>query len=38
MPVAETFVFTDANGVSLSEVAHLDTMVTVVDAMNFLDD
>ncbi|MBA4079269.1 MAG: hypothetical protein C0508_29845, partial [Cyanobacteria bacterium PR.023] len=31
MPVAETFVFTDANGVSLSEVAHLDTMVTVVD-------
>jgi len=38
MPVAETFVFTDQDGVSLSEVANLDTMVTVVDAMNFLDD
>jgi G3E family GTPase len=38
MPVAETFVFTDQNGVSLSEIAQLDTMVTVVDAFNFLDD
>lgn len=38
MPVAETFVFTDQNGLSLSDVAQLDTMVTVVDALNFLDD
>jgi len=38
MPVAETFTFTDADGVSLSDVARLDTMVTVVDAGKFLDD
>ncbi len=38
MPVAETFTFTDANGSSLSEIATLDTMVTVVDAYNFLKD
>jgi G3E family GTPase len=38
MPVAETFTFTDENGVSLSDVARLDTMVTVVDAGAFLDD
>ncbi len=38
MPVAETFTFTDENGVSLSDVARLDTMVTVVDAGTFLDD
>jgi G3E family GTPase len=38
LPVAETFTFTDENGVSLSDVATLDTMVTVVDAVNFLKD
>ena len=34
LPVAETFTFSDENGVSLSDVALLDTMVTVVDAIN----
>jgi G3E family GTPase len=38
MPVAETFTFTDESGASLSEVARLDTMVTVVDATRFLED
>ncbi|BFM49799.1 zinc metallochaperone GTPase ZigA [Marinomonas sp. THO17] len=38
LPVAETFTFTDENHVSLSDVANLDTMVTVVDAVNFLVD
>ena len=38
LPVAETFTFSDENGVSLSDVAKLDTMVTVVDAVNFLRD
>ncbi len=38
LPVAETFTFADENGVSLSDVADLDTMVTVVDAVNFLQD
>ena len=38
LPVAETFTFADENGVSLSDVANLDTMVTVVDAFNFLKD
>ena len=37
-PVAETFTFEDENGVSLSDVSKLDTMVTVVDAVNFLKD
>lgn len=36
LPVAETFTFADEEGVSLSDVATLDTMVTVVDAINFL--
>ena len=36
MPVAETFTFIDENGVSLSDVAQLDTLVTVVDAGCFL--
>lgn len=36
LPVAETFVFEDESGQSLSEVARLDTMVTVVDAFNFM--
>ncbi|WP_026120942.1 zinc metallochaperone GTPase ZigA [Paraburkholderia kururiensis] len=38
MPIAETFTFEDDDGVSLAEVARLDTMVTVVDAFNFLRD
>ena len=38
LPVAETFTFADENGVSLSDVASLDTMVTLVDAVNFLKD
>ena len=38
LPVAETFTFADEDGVSLSDVADLDTMVTVVDAVNFLTD
>jgi G3E family GTPase len=38
LPVAETFTFTDRRGRSLSDVARLDTMVTVVDAFNFLKD
>jgi G3E family GTPase len=38
LPVAETFTFEDENGVSLSDVASLDTMVTVVDAVNFIRD
>ncbi len=33
LPVAETFTFRDENGESLSDVAQLDTMVTVVDAL-----
>jgi G3E family GTPase len=36
MPVAATFSFRDEQGKSLSDVAKLDTMVTVVDALNFL--
>jgi G3E family GTPase len=38
MPVAETFTFRDEKGRSLSDVARLDTMVTVIDAYNFLND
>ena len=38
LPVAETFTFADENGVSLGDIATLDTMVTVVDAVNFLND
>ena len=38
LPVAETFTFADEDGTSLSDVADLDTMVTVVDAVNFLKD
>ena len=38
LPVAETFTFSDENGISLSDVANLDTMVTIVDAVNFLKD
>jgi G3E family GTPase len=38
LPVAATFSFRDENGDSLSDVARLDTMVTVVDAANLLKD
>ncbi len=38
MPVAETFTFEDDQGASLSQLAELDTMVTVVDAGSFLKD
>lgn len=38
LPVAETFTFADEEGQSLGEFATLDTMVTVVDAVNFLKD
>ncbi|MEM9826388.1 MAG: GTP-binding protein, partial [Planctomycetota bacterium] len=38
MPVAETFTFADQAGNSLSNLAQLDTMVTVVDAGNFFKD
>ena len=36
LPVAQTFTFADENGKSLANSARLDTMVTVVDASNFL--
>ena len=35
LPVAETFTFRDDQGVSLSDLARLDTLVTVVDAVDF---
>jgi len=38
LPVAETFTFVDEDGRSLSDIAQLDAMVTVVDAYNFLKD
>lgn len=38
LPIAETFTFADETGIGLSEIARLDTMVTVVDAVNFLRD
>lgn len=38
LPVAATFDFRDDQGRSLSDVARLDTMVTVVDAVNLLQD
>lgn len=38
LPVAETFTFEDEQGISLSSVAKLDTLVTVIDAFNFLRD
>jgi G3E family GTPase len=36
LPVAETFTFEDEEGQILSDFANLDTMVTVVYAVNFL--
>lgn len=38
MPVAATFAVRDEQGFSLSDVARLDTMVTVVDGAGFLED
>jgi G3E family GTPase len=38
LPVAATFTFLDEMGVSLSDVARLDTMVTVIDSAKFLED
>jgi len=40
LPVAETFTFEmeEGQGVSLADVAEIDSMVTVVDAVNFLKD
>jgi len=35
MPVAATFAYADEDGKSLSQVARLDTMITVVDAASF---
>ncbi|CAE1145771.1 zinc metallochaperone GTPase ZigA [Serratia sp. Tan611] len=37
LPVAETFTFEDQAGESLSQFARLDTLVTVVDGVNFLE-
>jgi G3E family GTPase len=36
LPVAETFTFTDESGNTLMDIARLDTLVTVVDAKQFL--
>ncbi len=38
LPVAETFTFRDGEGTALADMARLDTMVTVVDGVNFLND
>ena len=38
LPVAQTFTFEDEDGESLSDLSRLDTMVTVVDAANFITD
>lgn len=38
LPIATTFDFRDEEGFSLSDIARLDTMVTVVDAANLLAD
>ena len=38
IPVAQTFTFEAEDGTSLADVSRLDTMVTVVDAANFLTD
>jgi len=36
LPVAETFTFRDEGGQSLADIARLDTLVTVVDGVNFM--
>ncbi|XP_060085286.1 zinc chaperone YciC-like, partial [Ylistrum balloti] len=38
LPVAQTFTFRDEEGNSLEDLTQLDTMVTVVDAFNFIRD
>ena len=38
LPVAETFTFADEDGRSINDLARLDTMVTMVDAFNFIRD
>ena len=38
LPIAATFEFRDEDGMSLSDIARLDTMVTVIDAMHLLKD
>ena len=38
LPIAETFTFEHEDGQSLADIARLDTLVTVVDAVNFLTD
>lgn len=38
LPIAETFTFEAEDGSSLSTIARLDTMVTVIDGVNFLND
>ncbi len=38
LPVAQTFVFEDEEGESLSDLAQLDTLVTVIDGFNFWHD
>lgn len=38
LPIAATFEFRDEEGLSLSDIARLDTMVTVVDAINLMKD
>jgi G3E family GTPase len=38
LPVATTFEFRDADGLSLADITRLDTMVTVVDCANLLKD
>ena len=38
LPVATTFAFRDQDGFSLADVARIDSMVTVVDAINLTAD
>ncbi len=38
LPVAQTFTFVDERGVSLEKVSALDSLITLVDASNFLND
>ncbi|MCC5826183.1 zinc metallochaperone GTPase ZigA [Alkalimonas sp.] len=38
LPIAETFTFEHEDGSRLGDIARLDTMVTVVDAVNFMQD